>query len=193
MTRRGPVDISRPVTESTPVYPGDPAPWFDTEVTDGVTLTILHLPLHAGSHADAPLHVLPSGAAAETVPLDALCGPCCVVEAGPGPIDEARVRGWPLRDRDRVLVRPGPSGCVFTPGGARALVERRVRLLGVGDFGPDAVGDPSLPAHRVLLSAGVVLLENLRLDDATPGRWRLTCLGLHLPGREAFPVRAVLS
>ncbi len=193
MTHRAPVDISRPITERTPVYPGDPSPGFDTTFHDGVTLTVLHLPLHAGTHADAPLHVLPGGAAADSVPLDALSGPCCVVEAGPGPIDEARVRQWPLRHRDRVLVRPGPSGCVFTPGGARALVERRVRLLGVGDFGPDAIGDPDLPAHRILLGAGVVLLENLRLDDAPPGRWRLTCLGLCLPGREAFPVRAVLS
>jgi len=193
MTGPRPVDISMPLSPGMPVYPGDPPPAFDTWREDGVTLTLARLSLHAGTHVDAPLHVLPDGPAAETVPLASLCGPCCVVQAGPGVVDEDQVRAWPLRDRDRVLVRRGPDGCVFTPGAALALLERRIRLLGVEDLGPDATGDPALPVHHLLLFAGVVLLENLVLSQVASGRWWLTCLGPSLPGREAFWVRAVLS
>lgn len=193
MTRPRFIDISMPITPGMTVYPGDPSPVFDTWQGDGVTLTVARLSLHAGTHVDAPLHVLPDGPAAETVPLASLCGPCCVVQAGPGVIDEGQVRAWPLRDRDRLLVRRGPDGCAFTPGAAEALLERRIRLLGVEDLGPEVPGDLDLPVHRLLLPAGVVLLENLVLSQVAPGRWQLTCLGPFLPGREAFWVRAVLS
>ncbi len=187
------IDISMPLLPGMPVFPGDPPPAFDTSREGGVTLTVARLSLHTGTHVDAPLHVIPDGPAAETILPAALCGPCCVVQAGPGAIDERQVRTWPLRDRDRVLVRRGPDGCVLTPGAARALLERRIRLLGVEDLGPDATDDPALPVHHLLLPAGVVLLENLILSGVSPGRWQLTCLGPSLPGREAFWVRAVLS
>jgi len=186
-------DISMPITESMPVYPGDPPPGFTTSLADGVTLTIAHLSLHAGTHVDAPLHVFPDAPDAGQLPWMRLCGPACVVQALATPVDAEQVGCWPLRNRDRVLVRAAPGGCVFTADGARALLGRDIILLGVECLGPDNDDDPRLPVHRILLSASVPLLENLCLRDVRPGRYLLTCLGLPLPGREAAWVRAVLS
>ncbi len=186
-------DISMPITEAMPVYPGDPPPAFTTSFSGGVTLTVAHLSLHAGTHVDAPLHVIPDAADVGAFPWMHLCGPACVVQARQATVDAEQVQRWPLRTRDRVLVRAAQEGCVFTPDGARALLERDILLLGVEGFGPDQDGDPALPVHRLLLSRSVPLLENLCLREVLPGRYHLTCLGLSLPGREAAWVRAVLS
>ncbi len=187
------IDISMPITPEMPVFPGDPSPSFSVTEEAGVTMTVLCLPLHAGTHVDTPLHVLPGGDHTGGLAPDRLCGPACVVQARRSPIDAAQVRDWPLRARDRVLVRRAPGGCTFTLDGAQALLETELLLLGMEDFGPDAVSDPLLPVHRLLLGHRVLLLENLCLEAAPPGRYHLTCLGPRLPRSEAVCVRAVLS
>jgi len=187
------LDISMPITEAMSSYPGDPQPEFHATREGGVLLTVLRMSLHAGTHVDAPLHVLPDGPAVDALPQDRLCGPACVVQARTSPIDAAEVRSWPLRSRDRVLVRGASGSCTFTEDGARALLDHDLLLLGVEDFGPDDTGSPDLPVHRLLLGRSIGLLENLCLAQVVPGRYHLTCLALSLPGREAAWARAVLS
>jgi arylformamidase len=52
--------------------------------------------------------------------------------------------------------------------------------------------EDSFDTHRVILGAGTVIVEGLRLADARPGRWILMCLPVNLAGAEAAPARAVL-
>jgi len=47
--------------------------------------------------------------------------------------------------------------------------------------------------HRILMEAGVAILEGLDLGEASPGRYHLIALPLRLAGAEAAPVRAVLE
>jgi arylformamidase len=75
-----------------------------------------------------------------------------------------------------------------TPDGARALVERGVRLVGVDYL---SVGDEE--THRILLGAGLVVVEGLDLRRAEPGEWGLVCLPLKLVGAEGAPARAILT
>lgn len=53
-----------------------------------------------------------------------------------------------------------------------------------GQAGGDAV-------HRLLLAAGVWLLEGLDLSGLSPGPVELVCLPLRLVGAEGAPARAV--
>jgi arylformamidase len=46
--------------------------------------------------------------------------------------------------------------------------------------------------HRILLAAGVVIVEGLALAGVTPGRYTLICLPLKLTGGDGAPARAVL-
>ncbi|HEU4557198.1 MAG TPA: hypothetical protein VFS20_05085, partial [Longimicrobium sp.] len=57
---------------------------------------------------------------------------------------------------------------------------------------PDPVDAHDLPVHRVLLGAGVAILENLMLDGIEPGEFELIALPLRLAEADASPVRAVL-
>src|SRR5258708_37723189 len=73
-----------------------------------------------------------------------------------------------------------------TTGGARDEA-RRYRL---------PVGRQQHPqgaeVHRILLRAGVVILEGLDLSKTEPGEYELVCLPLQLMGADAAPARAVL-
>jgi arylformamidase len=78
--------------------------------------------------------------------------------------------------------------CVsLTDDGARALVERGVRLVGIDYL---SIGDEG--AHRVLLGAGVVAIEGLDLRGVAAGGYTLVCAPLKLAGAEGAPARVLL-
>jgi arylformamidase len=47
--------------------------------------------------------------------------------------------------------------------------------------------------HRMLLSAGVVIVEGLDLREISPGDYFLSCLPLKLAGADGAPARVVLT
>jgi len=72
------------------------------------------------------------------------------------------------------------------------LLEAGVSLVGIDATGVDDSTARDFPAHRLLLGAGVLLVENLRgLDRLGPGRAFFVFLPLLVAGAEAAPVRAV--
>jgi arylformamidase len=75
--------------------------------------------------------------------------------------------------------------------GARWLVERGVRLVGV-DYLSVAPFRDSVPTHTVLLQAGVVVVEGLDLSAVPRGFYDLYCLPLKLLGADGAPARAIL-
>jgi arylformamidase len=88
-----------------------------------------------------------------------------------------------------LLLRTG--GQPLTEGAARWLVSRGVRLVGVDALSVDPLDAPG-PVHRILLDAGVIIVEHLVLAGVTPGRYRLICLPLRLIGGDGAPCRAVI-
>jgi arylformamidase len=47
--------------------------------------------------------------------------------------------------------------------------------------------------HKILLGAGIWLLEGLNLSAVNPGNYNLICLPLKIMQTEGSPVRAVLQ
>jgi len=185
------LDLSMPVHERMPVFPGDPAPSFTTATHNGITCSEVSLSLHSGTHVDAPLHVFPQGAGAAG---GFISGPACVVAVNEPSVTLDIVRSWPLRRRDRVLVKSSRPHCRIELPAARELVDvHRILLLGLGFLSPDDIQDTGLPVHRFLLENGVILVENLFLDAALPGRYHLHLGWPSFPGREAAWVKAVLT
>jgi arylformamidase len=162
-------DISLPIRTGMPVYPGDPEVRVE-QVNDMPALSRLELGSHSGTHVDAQSHFIPGGEGVDKLPLDVLIGPCRVVD-GEG-------------SAERLLIKGAP---VFDEATASALVTDGVRLVGVDN---PTVGDEG--AHRVLLGAGVVVVENLDLSAVEPGEYDLHCLPLRIAGCDGAPARAIL-
>lgn len=198
-------DVTRPVFSGMPVWPGDSpchCGWSAT-LADGVAnVAELSLSVHTGTHADGPYHVLEDGARIGDVPLGAFIGSAHVFDVA----DAERIDGgWiaahipagceRLLLRTRAWVDPYVfpiSWPALTPDAARQLVERGVRLVGTDAPSPDPVESKDLPVHRILLGAGVAIVENLLLDDVADGAYELIALPLRLAEADSSPVRAIL-
>lgn len=205
------IDLSHPLDDATPVYPGDP-PFQQTRLmaagADGApyTLHAIATALHAGTHADAPAHFLPGAPSIEQVPLESCVGQAVRIPlpraAETGFIDAAALRPFEARLRQfrRAVLYTGWSAAWGT---ARYFSEHPVlteeaalylagpcglRALGLDFPSPDR---SPFPAHPALLRAGVFLVENLRGLDQVPDVFEWLVLPLPLRGLEASPVRAV--
>ena len=66
------IDLTHVLTPDLPVYPGDPALAFEPAATftrNGYQTSKLTLCSHAGTHVDAPAHLLWEGAGLENMPI----------------------------------------------------------------------------------------------------------------------------
>lgn len=162
---------------------------------------------HTGTHLDAPLHFVPGGASVEALDVNVLVGPAQVVEiyrrdqitaadlaqAGIAPgtervlfkTDNTR-RGW-LHDG---VFHPDYVG--VAPSGAQWLVTHGVRLVGVDYLSVGPYGPINVETHRILLGAGVVVVETLVLDEVGAGDYTLLALPPKFDGLEGSPCRCLL-
>jgi arylformamidase len=189
------IDISRPIGENTPAWPGDVAfTWRATAApadAPGVGSTCFTMSAHLGTHADAPSHVIAGGGGIGSMPLDLFLGPARVVELrGRGEVGADALPRAALGVA-RVLFRTR-GGVFLAPLAALRLAERGAVLVGTDALSIDPEDAEDLPAHRALLSRGIAVLENLDLSRAEPGDYTLLAAPLAFEDLDASPVRAVL-
>jgi arylformamidase len=173
----------------------------------------LVLGTHIGTHADAPLHFIPKGKGIDEVPLDVLVGPAQVVNFTPAkPLQEIDVPDLEARLGGRVPARlilrtdwsqhfgqmPFYTQYPFlSENAAKWLVQKGVRLIAMDTPSPDnpahsrGTGKDS-PNHKVLLGAGVVLVEYVcNLKELSSADVELVVLPLKLKGCDGSPVRCI--
>ncbi len=198
-------DISLPISNDLPVWPGDPTVRI---VRDDSLPAVSEITLssHTGTHVDAPAHFIAGGATVDQLPLDALVGPAWVVYLpGPGPITADQLAAADIPDGPiRLLLRTDNSGrnalvwafetdfVALAPDAADWLLARGIRLVGIDAPSIEPLITRGDPVHHTLLGAGVVIVENLDLTDVAPGAYRLACLPLRIVGGDGAPARAIL-
>lgn len=203
------LDVSVPLADGIPVYPGNPA--FELHpikrIAEGGSSNNSRLVMgtHSGTHVDAPRHFFDGAAGVDELPLNLLLGRARVVEIQRrGGISAADLEAAGLREDIRVLFRTSNSALWNAPSfhedythltesGARYLVEQGVKVVGVDYLSVEQFKKPGAPAHRTLLSAGVIIIEGLNLSDAEPGMYEMYCLPLRIPGADGAPARVVLK
>jgi arylformamidase len=204
-------DISLTVTPGLPVWPGDPPVMLQrvSKMEEGKHNNVSQLALsaHAGTHVDAPYHFIADGDTIEQLPVEVLVGPAEVIEL-PGDcalitadvLQQAGISDGTQRlllktRNSRYWTQPGlPFQTDFvavSPDGAEYLVARGIRLIGIDYFSIAPFGD-SVPTHRVLLGAKLVILEGADLSQVPAGQYELYCLPLKLGGSDGAPARAIL-
>ena len=186
------IDISKDL-RTCAVYPGDPAPDFSVfssiAAGDACNMAVMTAVLHTGTHADAPLHFLRTGADMAAVPPEPFVGECVVIEAPPGPMTGSFVDEQ-FPQAARILIKSGGKA-YFDRTGAEAAAFSGVKLIGTDAM---SVGCPEdqIGPHRALLGEGVAVLENLELTDVKPGRYFLIAPPVKISGVDGAPVRALL-
>ena len=200
-------DISPPIHDASPVFPGDTPysqQWCATISPQcPVNVSAITLSPHVGAHADAPLHYAADGAAIGAVDLDTFLGPCRVIHAiGCGPLIawEHIAHAVNARLPQRVLVRTYAQApaqwdgalAAYAPATIERLADLGVMLVGIDTASIDPADSKSLDSHQVIRRRGLRVLENLVLDAVPEGDYELIALPLKLTTADASPVRAVL-
>jgi arylformamidase len=199
------IDISVPIHAGMVHWPGDPPVEINTlthvERGDICTVSALKLGAHTGTHIDAPIHYLPGGSGTHEVPLHGLIGHARVIEIKDrDTIREAELRQHNLGPSERLLFKTlNSQRCWSSPqfvnqfiaiseDAAAYLAQLKILTVGIDYL---SVGSPEV--HRILLGAGVVIIEGLNLAEVRPGHYELVCLPLKILGGDGAPARALLK
>ncbi|WP_456420899.1 cyclase family protein [Thermococcus sp.] len=183
------IDLSLPLGEETPTYPGDPAvkirPWAFIE-RDGYYMNALKLGEHSGTHVDAPAHFIPGGKTVDEMPLERFMGDALVLDVRGGvgnvKLDEIPDSGY----RNRIVLFL-TSGRELSPEVALFLVAQGVKAVGT-----DAMSIGGETVHTILLSAEVPVFENItNLEKLVGKTFTFIAFPLKIEGGSGSPVRAV--
>lgn len=204
-------DITVPISESVPVYRGDPTVKVDASKTfaagDGVNVSHLCLGLHTATHVDAPNHFIEGTRRVDELDLDKLIGKCRVVKLDDSVTAIGPEHFGDLAGMERVLFKTKNSAFWNEPEkgfrtdfayvsleGARALVAAGIKLVGVDYLSVEEFGSKDHAVHITLLEKEVVILEGIDLREVPPGDYELICLPLKYRGGsgDGAPARTIL-
>lgn len=206
------IDLSHPLENGMPVYPGSPGALFTEVATasmDGYNETRMNISSHTGTHMDCGYHMLDAGRKIldydpEQFYGDAVVIDCRQLAAGARiTADLLRTRESVIRQCRYVLLCTGWSrywGSQEYFRGFPVLDTAAAHYLssfGIAGAGTDTISfDPAdsrdFSNHHILLSHGLVLVENLtRLEDLPQNGFTFSCFPLPLAGGDGSPVRAV--
>lgn len=204
-------DISPVLAPELPIWPGSPGVLTRSRMSisagDDANVSQLEMDVHTGTHVDAPHHFVDGAAVVEDLGLDPFIGPAVVADTGRhAEISAAVLTALELPGRpQRLLLRTANSAtpdayrmpfdadyAALTLDGAQWLAARGdVRLIGI-DYLSVQRRALTTDIHRVILGAGIAILEGLDLHATASGEYELVCLPLRLAGVEAAPARAIL-
>lgn len=165
------VDLSRPIHEGMPGYPGDPEVGIEilgnTESASGLVRRI-SLGSHTGTHVDAFSHMHKDGHDLDHIPLERFLGPAQAV-------------------RPHQTLPPG-VGLIFLEAPA---MQDDARIAAA--VPPFVAGELPAELERSLLARQILTYTNLVNLDQLPEGIEFTFYGLPLPieGGDGSPVRAV--
>lgn len=200
------IDISRPIQNSTPTWPGDTPFDFElmwTKETSGsVNVGKLEMSTHTGTHIDAPFHVDSEGKKVHELDLSIYCGKAKVIHLQDVEVITAHeLKKADLSETERLLIRTDSWNdplrfpeefSYFHPDAAAYLKEIGVKLIGVDVPSVDFMKSKELPAHHSFLEHSIFILEGLDLSAAEQGDYELIALPLPIVDGDGSPVRAIL-
>ncbi|MBI1838914.1 MAG: cyclase family protein [Candidatus Colwellbacteria bacterium] len=195
------IDLSVPINEKMPVYPGDPAvkiePAGDIH-KNGYEDHYLSIGTHAGTHIDAPSHMIVGGATLDQVPLENFSGRGVLIKSGMN-LGLETIDGVSIQKGDIVLFHTGMSGLyrepeyynnypAMTEELARYLIDKKVKMVGVDMC---SVDHEPFPVHKILLKENILIIENLTNLSALDGlEFRILAFPLKLQ-LDGSPARIV--
>jgi arylformamidase len=205
------LDISVSLGSGTPVWPDSQGVKLEQTRSirrgDHANVSKLICDVHAGTHIDAPLHFIPEGNATSLIPLEILVGKAlvCYISADAHITDADLEKAGIKDDAERLLLKTRnsrlwkehgnsfqPHYTALTPEAAQWIADRKLKLVGIDYLSIQPYEDTTQETHRILLSAGIIILEGINLSDVQPGEYELICLPLKLENSEGAPARAIL-
>jgi len=198
-----PIDITMPLHHGMAHYPDDPAIEFQTvlDINNGASVNLKRYSFgsHSGTHVDAPYHFYPDGKKADELPVDYFIGTAKVFSFH-SDIDAEKLAELDIQADDIVLFNThsrshiaeyDPNHACVRPCAAQRLADTHVRAVGIDCLSIET--DEAFPTHRILLGAGIPIIEGLYLSDVQPSIYRMTAMLMRIQDSDGAPIRAMLE
>jgi arylformamidase len=205
------IDLTQFIAPDMPVYPGTEGPKIVDATSiahDGFAEKLLCMYSHTGTHIDAPGHMIPGASTLDQFKVDKFIGRAVVIDvpevtAAGISLQLLQTQAGRLKGCDFVLFHTGWdtkwiqqsyfSGFpVLSEEAARWLCGLSLKGLGFDCISVDPVGSTDMAIHKILLGAGLVIVENLcNLAGLRGAAFTFSCLPLRIQDSDGSPVRAV--
>jgi len=166
------LDLSVFITEKMPVYPGDPHVIIKPSGNlqkDGFEDHSLIIGTHAGTHIDAPRHMIENGKSLSDFPLSAFTGRGVVIAIEDKQFDLKKIKNANIKPGDIVFFYTGLSKIFNQPEYfenypaipeevAKYLVKKEIKIVGVDMC---SVDHEIFTAHKIFLNHDILIIENL--------------------------------
>lgn len=202
------MDISVTIKSGMAHWPGDPAVQIkrikNMDKGDKDNVSFIKMGSHAGTHMDAPLHFIKREKGLDKMPLDAVLGPAKVLEIrDKRHIGIKELKTCSIKSGERIIFKTKNSSYwqrkvfredfVYIPSDAAAyLASLGVKIVGVDYLSVGGYHEDGAQTHKILLKAGIWIIEGLNLSGVKPGDYDLICLPLKILNSDGAPARAVI-
>ncbi len=210
------IDLSRVIYDGMPKIPVLPDVHvhrcLSLEKGHPLNVTEISLACHAGTHVDAPVHIIDNGKSIEEIPLEDFVGPGAIIPVKKRGGEEVTARdledsGVPVSRGDILMLFTGWDEKFESPDynihpylsidAAEWIVGKGVKLLGIDCITVDLPTPMrqkgfEYPVHRILLGNGVLIAENVaNLGKVAGKKSRILALPLKVKGSDAGHARIV--
>ena len=206
------IDLTHPMESNMPLYPGSrPVNFIASAIfeKDGFHEIRIDCSTHTGTHLDCGYHLLEDGRNTLTTPLNNFYGKGLVADCrkiSPGAtISKTFLQKMEtgIRNADFLLLHTGWSKFwgteayfrmfpVLNEEAATYLSSFSLKGIGSDTISFDPVGSAMLPVHHILLSTGLILIENLvNLQSLPENGFIFSCFPLKITNGDGSPIRAV--
>jgi len=210
------VDLSRLIYDGMPKIPVLPdvrvQKFLSLEKGHALNVTELSLPCHAGTHVDAPIHIVPNGKSIEELPLDAFVGNGATISVQKKGGEEVTAEdlersGVVVEKGDILMLHTGWDEKFDSPDynlhpylsidAAEWMVKRGIKMFGIDCITVD-LPTPlrpkgfDFPIHKMLLGNNVLIAENVtNLRPIVGKKTRILALPLRIKGSDAGHARII--
>jgi len=205
------IDLTHPISEGMPVYPGTEPPVLKPECTiDGIGFAEKQITMfsHTGTHIDAPAHLIKGAKTLDKFSVDQFYGTALVMNCtnikgntiGPKQLESYTEN---LEKVDFILIYTGWSRYwgkaeyfenypVLSFDAADWLSKFSLKGVGLDTISADKIDTVEYEVHKSFLGKNTVIIENLTNFNLLPSnQFILSCFPLSLKDADGSPVRAV--
>ena len=210
------VDLTRVIYDGMPKIPALPdvhvRKFLSLEKGHPLNVTEISLPCHAGTHVDAPIHIVPGGKSIDELPLEAFVGPGSVIGVNKKGDEEVSAKdletsGVQVNRGDILMLYTGWDTKFDSPDynmhpylsvdAAEWMVKKGIKMFGIDCITVDLL-TPSrpkgfnFPVHKTLLGNEILIAENVtNLGSIVGKRTRIMALPLRVKGSDAGHARII--
>ena len=200
-------DITRTLGLDTITIPGDAA-FRSTKfctIQKGSVVNLSHIIMssHTGTHLDAPYHFFDNLKSLDQLPINQFVLPARVVSIrNPHKIKLDEIENFKIKPGEAILFKTQnrhlPRDCFsktfvdLSESAAKWLVAKKISLVGIDYLSIEQLDNKTLPVHRILLKAGILILEDIDLNQIEPDTYQLICPPLKFQQSDGAPCRAIL-